>query len=204
MTMAAIASGTLESEQRLEDIHTQGYAHLMGIPLADARAAVQEMIRQAKDAARREGADELPEPYGDHLLEQEDRDPELQARLAGRRGEGVTDDDVRVWWNLPDVERRLIVEIDAMWRLGVFAEAVRRGKTPQEALDFVRKHFPMFGSPQEAPDRGDDRPLPIELKPRVNAWTERQRDALDGLRARIAAASSFNAVVRDELRAGRM
>jgi hypothetical protein len=52
---------------------------------------------------------------------------------------------------------------------------------------------------------GDDQPLPIELMKRENAWFEEQmRVNPEELQLRLERSSSYNAVIRAEIRAGRL
>jgi hypothetical protein len=65
---------------------------------------------------------------------------------------------------------------------------------------------PIYGDPVDTPElKGDDRPLPRELCYRVAVYSGRMKDHdAEGFRARVAAASSFNAFVRGEMQKGRL
>jgi hypothetical protein len=47
-------------------------------------------------------------------------------------------------------------------------------------------------------------PLPYELKDRVNAWMQKEMMSPEDLRRRVEESSTFNALVRSEIRAGRL
>lgn len=63
----------------------------------------------------------------------------------------------------------------------------------------------MFGNPDDTTlTSGDDRPLPYELKDRVNTWMHKEMASPDEFRRRVEESSTFNALVRSEIRAGRL
>ncbi|MBK8269115.1 MAG: hypothetical protein IPK83_12735 [Planctomycetes bacterium] len=121
----------------------------------------------------------------------------------------MTDDDVRWWWGLSDLERRLMVKDDEIHQLACFIAARKEGQTEEAAMATVRKIHPVYScsNPSLAPT-GEDRILPLELKRRINEW--RVRSACVGpegqarLREILEGHSSFNALVRAEIRAGRL
>ena len=66
------------------------------------------------------------------------------------------------------------------------------------------KFLPVYGEPHEMPEEAeDDRPLPYELRHRVTRYAEQKAaaDAEEYLKD-IIDSSSFNALVRKEIRAG--
>jgi len=68
------------------------------------------------------------------------------------------------------------------------------------------KSFPIFGGPEDTKNvKGDDRPLPFELKERINQWvgTALQDKALETATS-SRSAGSMNALIRNEIRAGRL
>ena len=75
-----------------------------------------------------------------------------------------------------------------------------------EVARHVWKYFPNYGNEQEvSAGQGDDRPIPYELKDRINSWLEKQRlENPLALKRRLEEASIFNAVVRLEIHAGRI
>ena len=68
------------------------------------------------------------------------------------------------------------------------------------------KHAPVFGNPEDLRYfDGDDRPLPASLTHRIAVYTQsrRKKDPVEFKNA-LSASSSFNALVRQEMRAGRL
>jgi len=200
-----LLGGERRIERQLEDLYTGIYARTASVPESEARSQVREMIWRAKEAARKEGTDKLPQPYGEYLLQRERTNPETRELFARKRAEGVRDADVRSWWNLHDLERRLVVELDGISRLAVFTDQVGKGRTPDEAAVHVRRYFPMFGDPDDTTNTtGDDQSLPWELKDRVNIWMQKQRASPEAFKKRVEQSPTFNALVRAEISAGRL
>ena len=194
-------------EKQLEETHASMFA-AMGMPAGEARRTAKELVAEAK-ARCEEGELDMPPSWGDLLLRREKVDPDTRASLAIKRAEGVTDDDIRWWWNLHPLERRVMDLIDENFRGRHYLNLCAEGLSKEEAIARVLHGFAMFGDPSALSDAdhsaGDDRPLPYELKDRVSCWAAEQgaRDP-DGFRRRIENASSMNALIRAEIRAGRM
>ncbi|MEJ2721471.1 MAG: hypothetical protein P8181_10090 [bacterium] len=68
------------------------------------------------------------------------------------------------------------------------------------------KDRPVFGDPDDTRYfGGDDRPLPASLAHRIAVYTQfRKRKDPNGFKSDIAAASSFNALMRRELKSGKL
>jgi hypothetical protein len=65
----------------------------------------------------------------------------------------------------------------------------------------VRKFHPMYGDPDDTMHtKGDDRPLPYELKNRINIYIEKraQKDP-DKYKKEIENSSTFNSLIRREI-----
>ena len=144
----------------------------------------------------------MPQDFGDQLLKRESTDPSVKEQLAKKRQEGVTDSDIRWWWNLPAIERALIEKVDGLQRYALCLD----GQTPVQAAAALRKLHPMYGDPADTSETtGDDRPLPCELKNRVNSYIQKrfQDDPL-AYKKDIANSSTFNALVRRAIRSGQI
>jgi hypothetical protein len=112
------------------------------------------------------------------------------------RSEGVVDDDIRVWWNLHPLERIMSHHFDNVNRMAAFISLLREGLDSPEAARRTKQIHAVYGDPSESTDA--DRPLPIELKPRVTEYIEKHYASPADLRAKITRFSSFNALVRSE------
>ena len=194
------------AETRLLDLYSKIWARMQGSSPEAVRAEVAQWIAEAKRDAQRDGDAALPQNHGDIMLNREASDARTQASLAIKRTNGVMDADIRWWWNLNYIERRLMLHIDNLSRLAVFSQQLGEGLSAEEATQRIWKYFPNYGNDQQlSTGQGDDRPIPYELKDRVNKWLERYRlEDPSVLKGWLDRSSTFNAVVRAELRGGRL
>lgn len=196
-----------EVEKRLEPEYVSFFKESMNMPEDVARQIFKSFADEQKEAASREGTYRLPESFGEILLERELSDEKVRAAFVTKRVEGVTDQDIALWWNMPDLERRMICKIDEMNRILLF-DKLRQGSsvTEAEAARMVAKRFPIYGDPNHLVlDAEDDRPLPFELKWRVNRYiTERTQADPDEFHEEVEASTSLNALLRKAMREGKL
>ncbi len=196
-----------ETEKRLEPHYISFFQESMSMPEDVAREIFKAFVQDLKDAAQREGTDRLPESFGNILLERELTDDQVRAAFAPKRAEGVTDEDIAFWWNMHDLERRLICKIDEMNRILLFDKLVQgESMAEKEAARMVAKRFPVYGDPQHLVlEDEDDRPLPFELKWRVNRYMTEKTNADAGkFHEEVEASTSLNAILRQALRNGEL
>jgi hypothetical protein len=194
-----------ETEKRMEPEYVSFFRESMNMPEDMARAIFKAFAKEQKEAACREGTDRLPESFGNMLLEREQTDEQVRNAFAPKRGEGVTDEDIALWWNMHDLERRMICKVDEMNRILLFEKLVRDGDASEsEAARIVARRFPIYGDPEHLVlDTDDDRPLPFELKWRVNRYiSERTKTDPDGFHEEAESATSLNALLRRAIRRG--
>jgi len=175
----------------------------MNMPEEVALEIFKSMAKEQKEAARREGTDQLPESFGNILLERERTDEKVRETFASKRAEGVSDEDIALWWNMHDLERRLICKVDEMNRILLFEKLVKSDSvTEPEAARMVAKRYPIYGDPDHLVlDTDDDRPLPFELKWRVNRnISERTKIDPDGFQEEVETSTSLNALLRRAIR----
>ena len=192
-----------ETEKRLEPEYITFFKESMSMPEEVAREIFKAFVKEQKEAARREGTERLPESFGDLLLEHEKTDETVRDAFAPKRAEGVTDEDIAFWWNLHDLERRMICKIDEMNRILLFEKLVHgNGDTESEAARMVAKRFPIYGDPEHLVlETDDDRPLPFELKWRINHYLSKRTEAdSGGFREEVEASTSLNAILRKAVR----
>ena len=79
-----------------------------------------------------------------------------------------------------------------------------KGFTIERALALTYKDRALFGEPDKGQARGEDRPLPPELMPRVNAYINSQARDTVKFAAMKAQATSMNALIRNEMKSGRL
>lgn len=191
-------------ETELEELYTKIYASYSGHPISEARRDVRKAILACKEEARREGTDSLPNNLGTLLVTKTEQ---LQAIgisiIENARLNGASDEDIEEWWNLHDLQRRMVIWHENMIRYANFLSFRDDGLNADEAMSRIRAMFPMYGDPNNtAHTTGDDRALRHELRGRVDRYRERY-----GAQAILEAAksfSTFNAFVRSEMRHSRL
>jgi hypothetical protein len=196
-----------EAESRLEPQYVSFFQESMSMPEEVARGIFKAFVKEQREAAHREGTDRIPEFFGDILLEREQTDEEVKNAFAPKRADGVTDEDIALWWNMHDLERRMICKVDEMNRILLFEQLVQSsGVTEPEAARMVAERFPIYGDPNHLVlEMEDDRPLPFELKWRVNRYiAERIKADPDEYQEEVEASTSLNAVLRRAVRQGRL
>lgn len=166
----------------------------------EAETMARNMVAQAKQEVAQRGWSNQPPNYGDLLLQQESSNASIHAALEAIRAEGVRDEDIRWWWNMSPLERVMIQKADELNRTAGFIEALKQGLDGEQAAKRVFAFHPKFGD--VADGEGDDRPIPIELKRRIVEFTERHYNSPDLMRRKTEQATSFNALIRAEIRAG--
>ena len=175
-----------------------------GLSLAEAKDMASSCIEAAKEEVRKEGS--LPPNAGDTFLREEGTNQRVREWLAKKRRAGVRDEDIRWYWNLDDLERRALEQMYQAILYATWKGAKEEGRTGEEAAVYSRKFHPYYGEPDDTRvTSGDDRPLPIELMGRENVWFDRQRSGdPDALKQLLQRYSSYNALMRAEIRAGRL
>jgi hypothetical protein len=193
----------IETEKRLEPQFVSFFQESMSMPEEVARELFKSLVQVQKEAARIEGTDRLPELFGEILLDRERTDERVRDAFAPKRAEGVADEDIVFWWNIHDLERRMICKVDEMNRVLLFEKLVQgEGITELEAARAVARHFPVYGDPAHLVlETEDDRPLPFELKWRVNRYiAEKTKIDPEGFAKEAESATSLNAILRKIMR----
>jgi hypothetical protein len=195
-----------EYELQLEESYAKMYQHFLGMSMNDFRVAARDLISAAKKELKRSGTDKAPHRRGDQLLADESTDPSIRENFAKIRTEGVTDEDIRWFYDLPPIERVVLEMIDQEIQMAHLLSNLDKGMTEQEAGASVRKYHPIYGDPMNTTyTTGDDRPLPPELFNRVNnyRWERIHKDP-DQYKRDLQQFSTFNALIRQEIRNGRL
>ena len=195
-------------EKALFDIYVQS------IPSSDARKMMEDMLNQAIEESKKSGNYFLPKNLGSIIVGEVDtEDLRIQKfvhviRERMPKNEGITLDDIKVWWNLNDVERRMVQVQDLVEKSQAVLGLLESGKasSPEEATAMVCKFLPVYGNPDDnRQSSGDDRPLPFELKDRINIYIgKRAGKGSTEYKEEMESSSSFYALVRKEIRAGKL
>jgi hypothetical protein len=192
-------------ERQLEDIYVPMFQETRGMSLPQAKSTFRDLLEKAKKDMREEGVSDLPENLGDVLLEKESTDEQTRSFLEKRRKEGVKDQDIRWWWNMHNLERGMIYQVDTLHRFALFLKLTEEdGLSNDEAAKRVRKLHPIYGDPDDTSvTTGEDRPLPPELKDRINIYgIKRKQKDPEKFKKEIEESSTFNALIRKEMKKG--
>lgn len=197
-------SGEKQIEAGLEELYSKAYASYSRVSMSEARRDVRKAIWACKEEARREGTDRLPDNFGTLLVTKTE---ELHAMgvsiIENARLNGASNEDIEEWWNLHDLQRRMVIWHGNVIRYANFLSFREDGFSADEAMARIRAMLPMYGDPNDTSHTtGDDRPLRHELRGRVDRYRERY-----GAQAILEASkqfSTFNAFIRSEMRRGRL
>jgi len=187
-----------DMEIHIEDRYVSMFQEIVGMSPSQAKSAFHDIIQEAKEESLKEDSPDLPENVGGFLLEK-------KSILAKKRNEGVRDQDIRWWFNMHDLERRILLKVDDVSMRSLFTKLREQdGLSEDEAAKGIRKGYPVFGDPDDTShSTGEDRPLPYELKNRINIFVQKrlQKDP-EKFKKQIEESSTFNALVREEVKKG--
>ncbi len=206
-------------EKSLLDQYSQMMS-MMGMSSSEAKKMAGDMLDQAIEESKKEGTYYLPQNLGDIILGDAGSDnptikkiaESIRQKLPKKKAEGVKEEDVRWWWNLNDIERRIMLKQDDVARVTLFMSELEKSNEPSKekaadkAAAQVRKFHPTYGDPDDTTHTtGDDRPLPYELKDRINIYIEkRARENSEKYKKEIERSSTFNALIRKEIKVGNL
>jgi len=191
--------GFTRDEKRLLEERTVA-AQMMGLPPSQARKQAKQDIKEAIAASKAEGTYDTG-PIGKRVLAKLKSDSGRSDMWRAMQASGVREQDVLEWWDIPDVERRLMLSDDASFRTAMWIAKMEEGLTGDEAARFVWQTRPVFGDPTAPPTFADDRTstmLPVELKLRFMRWSESKTDEeWEDVKREREAFSTMNAYLRD-------
>ena len=128
-------------------------------------------------------------------------EPKIKRIVDKARHEGATDDDIKEYWNLPDLSRRMVVWSENNFRYLAFTQAKDDGLSTDDAAAGVHKMFPIYGDPEDTSKlSGDNRPIPPELRGRVDL--HRQARGAKYIADQVNNFSSYNSYVRHAIQNG--
>jgi hypothetical protein len=192
-------------EEQIQDQYVSIFQKILGMSPSQAKTTIRDIIEEAKEESLKEDTPGLPQNVGDFLLEKESSDEKIRSILAKKRREGVRDPDIRWWFNMHDFEIRILLKVDDVNRHALFAKFREQdGLSEDKAAKGVRKSYPLFGDPDDTTHTtGEDRPLPYELKDRIKRYVEkRMQTDPETFKKEIEQSSTFNALIREEVRKG--
>jgi hypothetical protein len=179
---------------------------------AIARETATSVLNRAIATSKQQGTYGLPINMGDIILGRSPATTDLASGIAvavrqalpQKRKDGVTDEDIRSWWNAPDVSRRMAVLMEEGDRMEVYLAFLTNTEHGKDPTTLLWQHFPRYGNPDDqSQSTGEDRPLPLELKKRINRYTDsRAASSMDALQDELYSESSMNAHIRRQIRNG--
>ena len=113
-------SSTAEIEKELQDEYIPMFQTMMNMSSSEADSTFRDLLKQGKVESTQDGTSNLPENLGDSLLERESTDESIGSMLAKARKEGATDEDIKWWWNLHDLERRMMLKVDDLQKTALY------------------------------------------------------------------------------------
>jgi hypothetical protein len=193
-------------EKQLEALYVPMFQTTKGMTLTEAKSTFRGLIKIAKEKSLKEGTSKFPSHFGDIILEQESTNPHYKSLVARKRNQDVRDEDIRWWWNMHDLERRMMIEDDTWHGYALYLKLSEDGLNEEEAANRIKKSRLIFGDPDDTiASAGDDRPLPYELKDRINIYVlKRTQTDEKKFKNEIEESPSFNALIRKEIRNGKV
>lgn len=188
-------------EKQLEKYYVEIFTNMIGLSRTESEKTVKEMLSKAKQTIQQTGEDKFPPDIAEKIIS----DPKMRPAYERRKKEGVTDEDIRWFWNLHSLERHMMLQVDEFHKTALFIAERQEGKSAEEAAVVVRKFHPLFGDTNDTTHTsGDDRPLPEELKDRINKYIEKRASNPDKYKKEMEQSSTFNALIRKEIKAGKL
>jgi len=199
-----IYKSSTDLEKHIEDRYVFIFQEIVGMSPSQAKSAFHNIIQEAKKESLKEYSSGLSENVGDFILAKELSDEKIRSIVAKKRNEGVRDQDIRWWFNMRDLEIRILLKVDDISIHSLFVKLREHGLSEDDAAKEIRKRYPLFGDPDDtSQSTGEDRPLPYELKNRINIFVQKrlQKDP-ETFKNEIEGSSTFNALVREEVKKG--
>jgi len=191
-----------EVEKKLIELYTGLLASVRNLSKNEAEKLARDMLQTAKQKMIESGQDKIATGFGKVILEREKIDPGFM-NMDVKRKDSVKDEDIIWFWNMHPLDRCMMEVDDETSRLAIFMHFLKEGADSEEAANRLRKSYPMFGNPNDTKHtKGEDRPLPVELKDRVNKWVIKNKDDLKGTQDKLQQYLTMNAFIRAEIRAG--
>lgn len=190
-------------ENELEELYTDQLSKLLGWDISRAREEVKGAIQAIKETGEREGVYNLSDNLGDTIISAAKEGHKGCMEIVNRaKNDGTTEEDIKEWWNMPHLQRQMVIWSENMFRYSVFWSTIKNdGLSADDAMEHIRKMFPMYGDPEGTKNAsGDDKPLPGEIRGRVDRYRQSKGSAY--ITKKVMGFSTYNAFIRDEIRKG--
>jgi len=191
-----------ELEKRLEDFYTPTFQKLMGATDDETKKYFNDVLNRAKEISKQGNTTNLPNNYGNIILREELTNEKIKIGLDKKRAEGVTDEDIKWWWNSTDLERSMALAVDEIVKMATVEGLIKeKGFSEDEAWEKIPKYCPIFCDPYDS-SSSDNRydPLPFELKNRVNVYIEKRiKVNYEQFKKEMEDSPNFNSLIRKEI-----
>lgn len=189
-------------EKELENIYIPMFVPIVGS--SEAKKMVESLIAKAKSDAIKFGNDKTPKNFGDIILQEYSNNERTKEYIDKLKEDGVSDENIKLWWNLHYLEREMIRIVDNHFKMVGFISEVEKSGDKEKAAMNNKKYMPFFGNIDDLLNKqGEDRPLPYELKDRINIYiSKRVKNDPACYKKDIENYSSLNALLREEIRNG--
>ena len=199
-------------EKALLDLYTQLNTDLLGMSHQEAKHTANTVLDHCIEESRKEGTYDFPQDLGDIIIGIEKADnPKIKAfsdlirqSIGDLKKEGVRNEDIQWWWNLNDIERRIMIAYDKTTQIMIYRAFIDDGLSELDASEKVLESNVRYGYPDSTSYfEGDNRPLPYELKERINLFVSNRRNGdYNAFIKEVLTFPSFNAFIRSEIRKG--
>lgn len=175
-----------------------------GLSGPQLKSTAKQIFKEVKSNSKARYGDNLyAENVGDRLIQ----DSEY---MENRRSAGLTEDDVKKHWNRCVLLINIETHISDLKGFAIFAIAHQTGRDIAEVYTPYRKSNPTYritdnwdrNKPINRGLSDEDADLYFEHKPRVEEWKAKTIEAVQ--QATLVRYTSFNAMVRDLIRNGKM
>jgi hypothetical protein len=139
-------------------------------------------------------------------------EPNAVAHVRLRMDDGVTERDIRDWYNQSPKKRTKILDVQVA-KAYIYITAKKKWGDEERAIQYTLARVPFLSDASvndPPPDKSDkDRPLFCCLQPRIDRWLKRMRlmpctnDELDQ-RLRAEGHKTINSLIRAEMAAGNL
>jgi len=191
-----------ELEKDLEKLYVPMFQEKMKISLSQAQNIFNEMLNRVKKDSGGTDTVNLPNNYGDILLNEESTNKKIKFGLDQKRIEGVTNEDIKWWWNTPDLSRRMALAMDAANKYAMHELMKKNGLSDDDAWEKIPKYCPIFGDPYDSSNSDNKHdPLPFELMNRINIYVEKRiKINPEQFKEEIENSPNFNSLIREEIK----
>lgn len=192
------------NEDTLLEMYSHGIAKLSDISYYKAKKMVREAINMCKKEMVEDGwRGDIPDMGEIILAKARSGDKKWVEVVTKAYEDGCSDVDIIEWWNLPSLNRRMVIWSESVFRMSTWLCFKEEGLTDEQTAIQIHKIFPKYRSPDTPRDKGDeDAYLCHEIRGRVDEY--RIGHSAERTLEEVKNYSTFNAWVRVKIRSGEL